>query len=48
MTMLDDDQLATLFARTAADFELPESGPAEIVARARRDGPEAGEAGARR
>jgi Domain of unknown function (DUF4349) len=46
MTMLDDDQLATLFARTAADFELPESGPAEIVARARRDGPQAGEAGA--
>ena len=38
MTMLDDDQLATLFARAAADFELPESGPAEILVRARRDG----------
>jgi Domain of unknown function (DUF4349) len=45
MTMLDDDQLATLFARAAADFELPESGPAEILVRARRDGAQAGEAG---
>ncbi len=36
MTMLDDDQLATLLARAAADFELPESGAADIVARARR------------
>ncbi len=39
MTMLDDDQLSTLLARTAADFALPASGPADIVARARRDGP---------
>ena len=49
MTMLDDDQLTTLFARAAADIELPESGPADIVTRARAagdgpdDAPEAGE-----
>jgi hypothetical protein len=41
MTMLDDDQLATLLADTAADFALPESGPADIVARALREGTEA-------
>jgi hypothetical protein len=47
MTMLDDDQLVTLLAHTAADFALPDSGPADIVARARRDPVEA-EAGAAR
>jgi hypothetical protein len=51
MTMLDDNQLATLFARAATDFEVPESGPADILARARSDGPDAdagtsGDAGA--
>ena len=49
MTMLDDDQLATLFTRAAADFELPASGPAEIVLRARAGrGRRAGEDGQRR
>ncbi len=34
MTMLDDDVLASLFARAGASFEVPESGPADILARA--------------
>lgn len=43
MTMLDDDQLAGLFARAGADFDVPESGPADILTRARasaRSGPD--------
>ncbi len=34
MTMLDDDRLAALFDRAAATFEVPTSGPDEILARA--------------
>ena len=34
MTMLDDDVLASLFARTGASFDVPKSGPSEILARA--------------
>ncbi len=34
MTMLDDDQLASLFTRAGAAIALPDSGPADIVARA--------------
>jgi uncharacterized protein DUF4349 len=46
MTMLDDHQLTSLLARGAADFDLPESGPADILARARGDLVEGVEAGA--
>jgi hypothetical protein len=42
MTMLDDNRLAELFGRAAEAFEVPESGMAEIVARAERGLPEAG------
>jgi hypothetical protein len=35
MTMLDDDTLATLFARAAEVFEVPATGADDIVARAR-------------
>jgi hypothetical protein len=38
MTMLDDDELATLFAHAAADFEVPASGPAAILLRAQTAG----------
>jgi hypothetical protein len=34
MTMLDDDRLASLFARAGAAFEVPATGPDDIVARA--------------
>jgi hypothetical protein len=34
MTMLDDDTLATLFTRAGEAFEVPATGPADIVARA--------------
>ena len=34
MTMLDDDRLASLFARTGAAFEVPGTGPDDILARA--------------
>jgi Domain of unknown function (DUF4349) len=34
MTMLDDDRLASLFARAAETFEVPVTGPDDIVARA--------------
>ena len=34
MTMLDDDQLAFLFARAGEAFDVPASGAADIVARA--------------
>ena len=34
MTMLDDDRLASLFARAGAAFEVPVTGPDDIVARA--------------
>jgi hypothetical protein len=34
MTMLDDDRLASLFARAGASFEVPVRGPDDIVARA--------------
>jgi Domain of unknown function (DUF4349) len=34
MTMLDDDRLASLFARAGAAFDVPASGPADILARA--------------
>ena len=34
MTMLDDDRLASLFARAAEAFEVPVTGPDDIVARA--------------
>ncbi len=34
MTMLDDDQLASLFARAGETFDVPASGAADIVARA--------------
>ena len=34
MTMLDDDALSSLFGRAAASFEVPPSGPAEILVRA--------------
>ncbi len=34
MTMLDDDQLASLFARAGEAFEVPATGAADIVARA--------------
>jgi hypothetical protein len=34
MTMLDDDQLASLFARAGEAFDVPASGAADIVARA--------------
>ena len=36
MTMLDDDRLAELFDLAAEAFAVPESGPAEILARAAR------------
>lgn len=36
MTMLDDDRLTELFGRAAEAFAVPESGPAEILARAER------------
>jgi Domain of unknown function (DUF4349) len=35
MTMIDDDTLATLFARAAETFEVPATGATDIVARAR-------------
>ena len=34
MTMLDDDRLASLFARAGASFDVPATGPDDIVARA--------------
>ncbi len=34
MTMLDDDRLASLFARAGAAFDVPASGAADILARA--------------
>jgi hypothetical protein len=34
MTMLDDDRLASLFARAAVSFDVPATGPDDIVARA--------------
>ena len=34
MTMLDDDRLASLLARAAETFEVPVTGPHDIVARA--------------
>jgi len=34
MTMLDDDRLASLFARAGAVFEVPTTGPDDILARA--------------
>ena len=34
MTMLDDDKLASLFARAGESFDVPASGAADIVARA--------------
>lgn len=34
MTMLDEDVLTSLFARAATSFEVPESGPDDILARA--------------
>jgi len=34
MTMLDDDRLASLFARAGAAFEVPATGAGDIVARA--------------
>ena len=34
MTMLDDDQLASLFVRAGEAFDVPASGAADIVARA--------------
>ena len=34
MTMLDDDRLASLFARAGAAFEVPATGPDDILARA--------------
>jgi hypothetical protein len=34
MTMLDDDVLTSLFARAAASFEVPASGPVEILEQA--------------
>ena len=34
MTMLDDDRLASLFARAGAAFEVPVTGPDDILARA--------------
>ena len=36
MTMLDDDRLASLFARAGAAFEVPATGADDIVARASR------------
>ena len=39
MTMLDDDRLASLLARAGDAFEVPASGAADIVARARPPGP---------
>jgi Domain of unknown function (DUF4349) len=55
MTMLDDDQLASLFSRAGEAFDVPESGAADIVARATGaagallpggdDGGDAGDAG---
>ncbi len=38
MTMLDDDRLASLFARAGAAFEVPASGPDDIVERAAATG----------
>jgi hypothetical protein len=38
MTMIDDDQLASLLTRAAEDFEVPTTGPDEIVWRARTIG----------
>ena len=34
MTMLDDDRLASLFARAGAAFEVPATGPEDILDRA--------------
>ena len=34
MTMLDDDRLASLFAQAGATFDVPATGPDDIVARA--------------
>ncbi len=38
MTMIDDDQLASLLTRAAEEFEVPAAGPDEIVWRARTVG----------
>jgi len=38
MTMLDDDRLASLFARAGASFEVPASGTEDILARAAGSG----------
>jgi len=39
MTMLDDDRLASLLAGAAATFEVPGTGPDDILERAQRHGP---------
>jgi Domain of unknown function (DUF4349) len=44
MTMLDDDQLASLFARAGEAFDVPTSGAAEIMARATGGAGAAGDA----
>ncbi|MGA2932859.1 MAG: DUF4349 domain-containing protein [Acidimicrobiales bacterium] len=45
MTMLDDDRLASLFARAGAAFEVPASGADDILARAAGTGRSAGDEG---
>jgi len=45
MTMLDDDRLASLFARAGAAFEVPASGADDILARAAGTGRSAGHDG---
>ncbi len=45
MTMLDDDRLASLLARAGATFDVPASGPDDILARAAGRPPVAGDAG---
>jgi hypothetical protein len=43
MTMLDDDRLASLLSGAAATFEVPVTGPDDILERAMRHGPEDGD-----
>jgi hypothetical protein len=45
MTMLDDDRLASLFARAGAAFEVPASGADDILARAAGTGRSVGDGG---